>query len=219
MPQITDIRPQKTRRLGMARFNVYLDGKFSFALSDEVLVRENLKNGQQISEEKVKKLIKENEFGKIYDRILKFLSFRPRTEKELLDWFGKKNVGEETKKMVWEKLGDLGYINDEEFARWWIEQRISFKPMGRYAIIRELRQKGINQDLIARTLDSLKVQVSEIDLAKRAAEKKMKIYKKLPFPEFRQKISAFLARRGFSWETIEEVSNQLTDVDEIGKKE
>lgn len=208
MPQITDIRPQKTRRLRMARFNIYLDGKFSFALSDEALVRENLKNGQQISEEKVKKLIKENEFGKIYDRILKFLSFRPRTEKELLDWFGKKNVGEETKKMVWEKLGDLGYINDEEFARWWIEQRISFKPMGRYAIVRELRQKGINQDLIARTLDSLKVQVSEIDLAKKAAEKKVKLWQKLPPLQSRQKMTAFLLRRGFSWETIKKITDK-----------
>lgn len=145
MPQITDIRPQKRQN----RFNIFLDGKFAFGLAAESLAKAGLKIDQQISEEDVQQLIKENEFTKVYDHILKFLSFRPRSEKELREWFKKKQVGEETQNMVWQKLQNLGYINDSEFAKWWIEQRISFRPMGKRAITMELIRKGIPESLIS----------------------------------------------------------------------
>ena len=205
MPQITDIRPQKRRQ----RFNIYLDGKFGFALPAEALAKAGLKIDQVLSNKEIQQLIKENEFSKVYDRVLKFLSFRPRSEKELSDWFTKKQVGEETKKLVWKKLQSLGYINNEEFAKWWIEQRMTFRPMGKYAIARELKQKSVSSHLISQYLNILVSKSSEYDLAKKAAEKKMKVYKNLPSLEFRQKLSAFLARRGFSWETIGEVVNSF----------
>jgi len=204
MPQITDIRRQKQK----LRFNIYLDEKYSFSLPADVLVKSGLKIGQPLSDKEIEELIKENEFARVYDRVLKFLSFRPRSEKELRDWFSKKQVGEETKKMVWKKLEHLGYINDEEFAKWWIEQRTSFRPTGKYALARELKQKGIPRDLIAQLLDGSIVSLSEIELAKKAVEKKVKLYSHLPLQEFRQKLASFLARRGFSWETIREVVKQ-----------
>jgi regulatory protein len=201
MPQITDIRPQKRK----ARFNIYLDGKFGFALPAEVLTKAGLKIDQQISQEKIENLIKENEFAKVYDHVLKFLSFRPRSEKELLDWFKKKQVGEETKKIVWKKLQNLNYVNDEEFAKWWVEQRTVFKPMGKYLIARELKQKGISKEIIEHGTLNMEHKTNELDLAQKAAEKKVKLWKNLPPDKFRQKLSAFLARRGFSWEIINDI--------------
>lgn len=208
MPLITDIRPQKKHRTGEPRFNIYLDGQFYFALSAEALVKSGLKTDQILSQEQIEKLIKKNEFIKVYDLVLRFLSFRPRSEKELQDWFKKKEVGEETQKMVRGKLEHLGYINDEEFAKWWIEQRTNFRPMGKRAIEMELRQKGIPESLIT----NYKLQITnEFSLAKKAAEKKVKLWQKLPSIQFRQKITAFLFRRGFSWETIEQMIDELSE--------
>ncbi len=212
MPQITDIKPQKKLRHGEPRFNIYLDGKYGFALPAEALARAGLKIDQYLTQEEIDSLIKENEFAKYYDLVLKFLSFRPRSKKELKDWFKKKEVGEETEKLIWEKLKKLGYINDEEFAKWWIEQRQQFRPTGFRRLALELRQKGISPD----TLDNIKNQVEnkdETEEAKRAAGKKMRVWEKLPPLEFRKKMTSFLARRGFSWDTISEV------VDEICQKE
>lgn len=207
MPQITDIKSQKRKK----RFNIYVDGKFSFGLDADTLIKSGLQINQEISQEEIEKLVKENEFVKVYDRVLKFFSYRPRSEKELQDWFKKKNVGEETKKLVIRKLQKLGYLNDEEFAKWWIEQRTTFKPMGRRLLEMELRQKGIAKDLITKLLHGYVA--TERDQAQKIAEKKWERLKSLPYKESREKLGAFLARRGFSWEVIKEV------VDEILKKE
>ena len=208
MPQITDIRPQKKHHTGEPRFNIYLDGKFGFAVPAVALAKAGLAVGNQLSQQEIDELVKENEYLKVYDRVLNFISFRPRSEKEIKDWFKRKEVGEETQKMIWEKLTHLGYINDEEFVKWWIDQRTTFRPVGKRVIEMELRQKGISPNLVSQYLSISVSSSSELELAKKAAEKKIKLYKNLPPQEFKQKMSSFLARRGFSWETIEQVIDE-----------
>jgi len=202
MPLITDIKPQKNKK----RFNIYLDGQFAFGLSAEALTKAGLAIDKEISSKKVEELIKEDEFIKFYDRALKFLSYRPRSEKEIKDWFKKKMVGIETQKLIEKKLRQYNYLNDEEFARWWIEQRTTFRPSGARLIALELRQKGVSKDLIAKLLDSYLAKDTEHEMAKRVVEKKMKSLRHLHKPvEIKQKLTAVLARRGFSWEIIREV--------------
>lgn len=208
MPQITDIKPQKKEQ----RFNIYVDGKFAFALPAIALAKARLKIDQEISSEKIDELIKENEFLKVFDRALKFFSYRPRSEKELQDWFARKQVGQETQKMVVEKLQSLGYLNDEEFAKWWIEQRSTFRPAGKRLLRMELLKKGIPKDLMAQLFDDSVFEETEIDLARRIIQKKLKSMKSLPDLELKQKLYGFLARRGFDWEIIKKV------VDETLKK-
>lgn len=205
VPQITDIKPQKRKQ----RFNVYVDEKFSFGLDADTLVKSGLKINQEISQEEIEKLVKENEFIKVYDRVLKFFSFRPRSEKELRDWFKKKQVGEETQKLIYQKLKHLGYLNDEEFAKWWIEQRTAFRPSGTRLLALELRQKGVTREIIDQQLSNLAIKpFSEHDLAKKVVEKKLKTLKNLPPLELKQKLVAALLRRGFSWETVKEVIDE-----------
>jgi regulatory protein len=200
VPLITDIKPQKNKK----RFNIYLDGKFAFGLPAETLVKVGLKIDQEISEKKIETLIKEDEFIKFYDRVLKFLSYRPRSEKEIQDWFKRKKVGSETQKLIEKKLRRYHYLNDQEFTRWWIEQRMTFRPFGKRRLSLELRQKGISKEIIEEQLDSLKNEELS-QLAEKVAKKKLKVLENLPYFEARQKLTAFLARRGFRWEIIKEV--------------
>jgi len=79
MPKVTAIKPQKRAE----RFNIYLDGKFAFGLDAGALVKSGLATGQEVGETEVRKLREENEFGKLLNRALKFLSFRPRSEFEV----------------------------------------------------------------------------------------------------------------------------------------
>ncbi len=200
MPLITDIKPQKNKK----RFNIYLDGQFAFGLSVEARLKAGLKIDQEISSQKVEELIKEDEFLKFYDRALNFLSYRPRSEKELQDWFKKKKVGSETQKLIEKKLNRLGYLDDREFARWWVEQRLTFRPFGKRRLALELRQKGINQEMVEEELGKLEDD-KLIELAEELVKKKMKTTKNLPYLQAREKLFAFLSRRGFHWEIIKEV--------------
>ena len=208
MPQITDIKSQK--RPG--RFNIFVDGHYAFALSAEALVKAGLSIDQEITSVNIEKLIKDDEFGKTFDNSLKFISFRPRSEKELRSWFKRKEVGEETQKLVVKKLKHLGFLNDEEFAKWWIEQRTEFHPSGSRLIKMELKQKGISEDIISGFMnDDLRFK-NEKELAKRVLEKKLPRLKNYKGQELRQKMQNLLAQRGFSWEVIKEL------VDSIVKK-
>ena len=84
MPQITAIKPQEKRK---NRFNVYFDGRFGFAISNELLVREGLKVGQELSPQKTEELVAKDRLGRAQEQIYRFLSYRPRSEKEIYDYF------------------------------------------------------------------------------------------------------------------------------------
>lgn len=198
MSLITQIKPQKNKK----RFNVFVDGKFSFALPAEALAKAGIRANDEITPEEIEKLIKENEFQKILDRVLNFLSFRPRSKKEILDFLVKKQSGEKTQKMVMARLKDLGMVDDKAFAEWWVEQRKNFRPKGVRGLKAELIKKGINKELIEEAIGKI---IDEESLARVSLEKKIETFRKLPPEKFRQKVTSFLAYRGFSWDTIKKI--------------
>lgn len=146
-----------------------------------------------------------DELQKFYDRTLRFLSYRHRSEKEIKDFLACKQVAPVVIAKILKKLKEQNFINDREFAKWWIEQRTGSKPRGWRAIKMELKQKGISDELIT----NYKLLITnEEELARKAIEKKTAIYKKLPRQEAYQKLSQFLLRRGFDWETIKIVIDE-----------
>lgn len=205
MPIITSIKPQKNQK----RFNIYLDGKFVLALSAEALTKAGLKIDQEISEEDIKRLRYKDIKEKLYNKVLRFLSYRPRSEKEIRDYSKKKSQEAKIIEEIIKKLKKQGLVDDRAFATWWVEQRSRFRPKGRYLIRSELFKKGVKEEIISSSLFSEK---EEIDLAKKAARKKIKSYKNLEPLEMRDKMVAFLARRGFNWKIIKKA------IDETAKK-
>jgi len=203
--KITQIKPQ--RRPG--RVNIFLDGQFSFSLDLENLGKSGLKVDQEVSEKRIETIIKEGELAKTNSRLLKFLGFRPRSEKEILLWFKRKEIGEQTQKLLLEKLKKQGFVNDEEFAKWWIEQRTNFRASGLKAIKIELLQKGIERKLIEKIASELNLESSQEQLAEKAALRKMKTLENFSPQEKKKKLMSFLGRRGFSWEVIKKTLGKL----------
>ena len=114
------------------------------------------------------------------------------------------------------KLKEQKFINDEEFAKWWIEQRTSFRPRSLRLIKLELRQKGITDEVIESGIRNQELGIeSDLDRAKKLVEIRIKRFRNPSTPlkagkfgmtreELYQKIGGFLARRGFDWETIKQ---------------
>jgi len=214
MPLITSIEPQKKRK---NRFNIFLDEEFGFAADENVLLKYNLKISQSLTQSQIEKLIKENELGKLMDQSLRFLSYRPRSEKEVVDYLiGKISQKENIKysqakespliKQVVLKLKKYKYLDDFEFANWLVRSRIRSKPQGLSRIKFDLKRKGIDNEII----DSIIAKYpDQTVLAKRAIEKKLANWQKLPKGDFKKKIYAYLISRGFNFETIGEVFANL----------
>lgn len=167
-------------------------------------------------------------YEKLINASFRFVSFRPRSEKEIKDFLQKKMhkwkvAGRRSLAVVLERLRQLGYLDDYKFALWWIEQRRKFKPKGRRQLKLELRQKGVNPQVIEEILQSegatgfgdshMRALSPEIIDAQNAIQKKIAIWKKLPLMIRKKKVYDFLARRGFSTRTIFHV------IDELGQKD
>src|SRR5690348_9673780 len=107
----------------------------------------------------------------LYLRVLKFLNFRPRSEKEVKDYLQKKikkfpNIDSSVIDVIIHKLKQQKFLNDEEFAKMWVRSRTDYKPKGKYLVRLELIKKGISKDIIDQVLESKQERAkSEEDLA------------------------------------------------------
>lgn len=203
MSTITLIKPQKSRK----RVNIYLDGKFGFGLDLENYLKLNLKVGQELANAEVEKIVKGAEFQKTLDKLLRFATLRPRSEKEINDWFKRRKVHESLHKKLFNRLKRLDLLDDEKFAQWWIGQRLQFKHKSKRELISELRAKGIGKHAIEDALSE--VDIDENKMAKKLLEKKMYRWKRLDKLEAKRKMSEFLARKGFGWSEIKSVVDDL----------
>jgi regulatory protein len=199
--RITAIEPQKKNP---QRLSIYLDGEYAFGLA--AIVCAWLKLGQDLDEEKIASLKAADEREVIYQKALHFLSYRPRSSAELRQNLLKRSVSEPLIDEIMKRLQGAGLVNDEAFARAWVENRNSFRPRGKPALRLELRRKGLSDEIIQSVLDT---QGNEDGLAFDAARKYARRLAGLEWPEFRQKLGGFLARRGFSYTTLAPVVSEV----------
>ena len=166
--------------------------------------QEGLKVGQSFLPKRRKNwLLKTGLAGPRAD--LSFSLLPPPFEKEIRDYLGKKGLREEEKEKIVKKLKEEKLIDDLEFARWFLEQRQIFRPKGSYALRQELCQKGINEEIIDLVLPGKK---EELKLAKKALAKAEKKYASFWGREKKEKLIAYLRRRGFSWEVVKKAVDE-----------
>jgi regulatory protein len=190
MKKITAIKVQRNRP---SRVNIYLDGEFAFGLAR--ITAAWLKNGDALSDEKIARLIEEDAREWAYQQALLLLRSRARSENEIRQNLKKHGVSPEVITATLERLRQTGLVNDDDFARAWVENRSVFRPRSGKAMAAELRQKGLDERVIQESLSG----VDEESLAYCAASKRAARLKGLTWEEFRAKLGGFLLRRGFSY--------------------
>jgi regulatory protein len=148
-------------------------------------------------------------YERLVNAAIRFVSFRPRSEKELRDFLTKKLTkwkvaGDVLLDKVVARMGELGYVDDEKFAEWWVDQRTAFKPKGNRLIKMELKAKGVPEAVIASVL-APRGSESLLAAARKAVARKLPVWAKLPVLERKKKIYDYLGRRGFDSDTISRV--------------
>ncbi len=199
---ITALRFQKRHK---NRVNVYLDGQFAFGLAAIEAAR--LRVGQALSDDDVARLQMQDEVERAYERALNFLSYRPRSEAEVRRNLRKKNVEDGVVEAVVERLTRAVMLNDREFARYWVENRLQFNPRGVRALRHELWEKGVPASVITDTLADF----DEEAAARKAAEAGACRLPHLEPRDFRRRLGAYLARRGFSYAVIEPLVEEMLE--------
>lgn len=201
MSKITALEPQQRNP---QRVNIYLDGEFAFGL--DIIVAAWLRVGQEIAEEKRASLQAQDASEVAYQKALHFLSYRPRSSAEVRQNLTKRGILEPIVEEAIARLQRAGLVNDQDFARAWVENRNTFRPRGKSALRMELRQKGLSDEIVQSVLEE---GVDEEALAYEAARKQARRYAGLDWNEFRQKLGGFLARRGFSYTILAPVVSKV----------
>lgn len=206
---ITALRIQKGNS---QRVNVYLDGHFALALP--ILAAAALHRGQLLSDEDIACLKALDDEAKAYDRAVQFLAHRPRSIAETQRYLRRRGAPDPMIDRVIQRLVAAGYLDDELFAQFWVEDRERFRPRGPAALRYELRQKGLPEPIIQNALQGLDSE----DSAYRAAVARAQRLAGLDRLTFRQKLGSYLLRRGFGhdvvWPVVERTWQELQREDE-----
>ncbi len=189
--KITSIKQQVKRP---DRYSIYVDGSFSFGLSEAALLSSGLASGQELDAKQLAALKDTAAQDKVYGNALRYVAMRPRSEWELLTYMQRKKVDEPQAEQVMQRLRDLDLLNDRAFAESWVNSRRLLKATSKRKLQQELQQKRVSQQIIESVL-----QADAAD--ERTVLLELITKKHARYPD-RAKFMQYLARQGFGYEDI-----------------
>ncbi len=184
---------------------LFLDGKFAFSLKEELVLKEGLEVGMELSELRIGSLQESNRYQKCLDTALRLLNYRPRSESELTTRLQQRAFNENDIQAALSSLKKQGFIDDGNFARFWSDNRQSFSPRSRQMTAMELKQKGVALDVIEQELSA----IDDSENAYRAALKYVRNLNSADYPGFRRRLGEYLRRRGFGYDVINNTVTRL----------
>lgn len=190
----------KTRRHLGARVNVFIDEKFSFALSLDLALEHGLKKDLVIDAALLKVLLRQDGDAKATARALHFLGFRQRSENEVRQKLREKEFPDDVVDRVLEKLRRNNLIGDADFAESWVANRSLHRPRGARMLQQELRQKGISTETIAAVMPNQEDELANaVSALQKILQSKERAWQDLEEKERYQKAVQYLMRRGFNY--------------------
>lgn len=201
--KITALKAQKKNP---NRISVYLDGEYAFGLAR--ITAAWLQIGQALSEEEINRLKQQDTYEVAYQKGLRFLSYRPRSEAEIHRKLSEHGFDAPVVEAAIQRMKENGYVGDDQFAREWVENRSTFRPRSKRMLAMELRQKGVGDEVIEQALAGTD---DESTLAYQSAIKYARKLAEADWETFRKRLGGFLGRRGFSYGTIAPVLRQVWD--------
>lgn len=194
--KITKIKQQIKRA---NRYSVYIDGKYSYSLSENELLNQRLKVGQEFDNVEFEHAQQVAVEDKAYSRALDLLARRPRSVWEMDQFLKKKGYDNNVRSIILNKLINRELLNDKKFASAWVLDRRALKNISKRRLLQELQQKNISKEIIFQTLEA--DETDEQDVLRILVEKK-RFQSRY---QDKHKLIAYLLRQGFDYEDIKQV--------------
>lgn len=205
MSKITAITAQEKRK---DRCNLFVDGEFFAGVSLETVIKFRLKVGTETDEKYLKETLLESEKAEAVEKAAAYISSAYKTKRQVKDYLIKKGFGEDVAWYAVDKLKEYGYINDEAYARRFIES--TGKTQGKRLMAYKLMAKGVKKDDVETAYEAVGGAAKENAAA--LAEKRLKSKEKTK--ENILKTYRYLISRGFSYE---EASSAIEPFKEDGE--
>jgi regulatory protein len=184
------------------KYEVFIDDKPGLRVSESTLAKSGLYTGKDLDEKVIEQIIQADSREHAHQVAINFISYRPRSSKEIIDKLARKGFSHELALEVVDRLKELNLLNDLQFARMFVRDKLRGKPMGKAMLRRKLLEKGIAFQLSERVLKEYVTEENEQEAARTLAVRKMKMNRSrfsALDPRARQKrLVDYLLSRGFS---------------------
>ncbi len=192
---------------------VDIDGTFAFAVTRLLAAEHHLQVGLTLAETDLDALLAAAEVERATDSALRFLAYRPRSTREVTDRLRQRGYSNQAIDGAIEKLRGWRYLDDQEFARFWVENRLEYRPSGSRRLRQELRQKGVDGEVVDQTIEA--VGVDELPAAIELARKRVERLRGLDPIVRRRRLAGFLQRRGYGWDVVKPAIDQVLGEDDV----
>ncbi len=207
------------------RVNVFLDNHFAFSLDLAQVVDLDVKVGQKVNSERLKTLQSASEFGKLYQRTLEWVLTRPHSVRETQDYLKRRKIKrkqlnrqrereerrplpelqDEMMQQVVERLLEKGYLNDQKFAKFFVENRYVRRGISQRRLRMELKRKGVDDESAKIALET--VPRPEDEEVLKVIKKKRKKYNDF-------QLIGYLVRQGFDFQRAKNAVENYRPEDE-----
>ena len=206
VPTITRIVEQKRRP---NRRNVHLDGKFAFGCNVNVVAKFRLREGMRLSDEQLRAIEQGEVKQECFDAAMRFLQTRLHSRAELCRKLARREYGQAIIDNVMEDLTRLGYVNDAQFARTRALSAAQHKQHGRRRAFVELIKTGVDGVTAGRAVEDVYDVTHSLAIARKLAQKQAPRLRRLDPLVARRRLAGMLQRRGFDYDTIRPVIDEV----------
>lgn len=184
-----------------------------------MLIRSGLRVGDDISEDTLQAIQHSETVLSAKTTALRFLSYRPRTEREVRDKLREKEFPENEITAAIADLKKSGLLNDAEFARMYIQNVLAARPVGKTVLRQKMLLLGLDRTTAEAALEGTFKDLNQEEVAMEAAVKFVSRVRNMRTTVDRRKlrgrVTSFLARRGFPWDVVNTVVRRLLTADQL----
>lgn len=194
------------------RVNLFLDGEFWIGIDKNQLLEFSIIKGKVIDENEKLIIEKASKNNLLKNRILRFISIRPRSQKEVEEYLQRKRFQSEDYSKIIEDLKKMNLISDLDFSIWFTKARLNSKKYGENYILNELISKGVKKSIAIEAMASVINDDTKNDIEESALSLARKFEKSIKSTDEynkRNKIIQKLLRRGFSFQIAQKVTKML----------
>jgi len=203
---LTKISEQKRRA---NRRNIFLDGKFAFGCNLNVVAKFRLREGMNLSDEQVKSIQQGEVRQECFDQAMKLLERRLHSRAEMQRKLARREYGEQVISGVLDDLVRMGYVDDERFAKTKALSAAQHKQHGRRRAFLELIKSGIKGNVAAKAVEDVYDVTDTLAIARQLAIKQAPRLRKLDPLVARRRLVGMLQRRGFNYDDIRPVVDEV----------
>ena len=199
--KITAIETQKWRK---DRVNVFIDEQYAFSLQDILAAR--LKRGQTLTDQEIETLRQQDAIESVYEKALFYLSFRPRSEQEMRRYLHDKGLDDEKRRTdSWLGSRRARLVDDQDFARFWVESRRPTVPAAGARSAPNCSRKGLSRDVIDASIEDVDDEAQAFEAARGMVRRLATLDQRVFF----HRLLGYLQRRGFAYDVAIKVTKDL----------